>query len=1113
MSSTSRRVILTILLCGFVGSNHALAADQPKFTDQQLEFFEQQVRPLLVKRCYECHSADSKKLQGGLRLDSRARAIKGGDTGPAIVPGDIKKGLLVDAINYGDLYQMPPKSKMAAAEIATLTKWVEQGAPWPEEKATASDTKKDFDLEARKAAHWCWSPPQTHAQPAVEQNAWPQQPLDYFVLAKLEAKQLTPNEPADRRTLIRRAYFDVIGLPPSIEEVDAFLADQSENAFEKVIDQLLQSPHFGERWARHWMDLVRYAESHGHEFDYPIHHAHQYRDYLIRAFNADVPYNQFVKEHIAGDLIKNPRRHPEHKFNESIIATGFWFMGEATHAPVDVRGDEAGRIDNQIDVMSKTFLALTIACARCHDHKFDAISTKDYYALSGFLQSSRRHEALLDRNGLVEESTKQLRELNDEAAGLLSENAAQQLTPALVEKLILAARDVLSGTPKSTDIAAEVSPTAKRPIKAVAQEFGVSDDQLQRWVTALSDDESKSVSHPLYLKQALLAAEQDFAARLGDAKRNLEMAVANRIEYGKNNRLVGDFATDASGWFAHDNFNIGSAAGSLDIRGDVARMVPVGMAHSGRLSNRLRGTLRSPTFDFDHTNIYYRMRGGDVAARLILDGYYMFDFNGLLFGGFRLDLKNDAANDVRWHHQAGDIRRYTGHKAYVQIDDQGDGFAVLDEVWTSNGPAPTERANETALAISGQAIGNAAQLAAAYAKSISAASAAWKKKSLDRASSELLDWALKHKLISAPDDKWTELKSRYTEAEKRIPAPEQILTMTDGTPENEHVFIRGNHKTLGEEAPRQLVTALSDEPQQLIKQGSGRLELAERIVDPGNALSSRVIVNRLWQHLFGKGIVPSPDNFGVLGQLPSHPELLDNLAISFVKEDEWSIKRFLKRTMLSSSYRMASTPNPASTAIDPNNELFHRMNIKRLEGEAIRDAILSNSGRLDRRQFGPSVNVHLTPFMDGRGRPPGGPLDGAGRRSVYISVKRNFLSPMMLAFDTPIPFNSIGRRNVSNVPSQALILMNDPFVLEQSKVWSRGLIQAGLKTVSDRIQSMYQTAFSRPATDQELADAAEFIKLQQTEYNLPDDRVLADERIWSDLAHVLWNTKPFIYSY
>ena len=318
-------------------------------------------------------------------------------------------------MNYGDLFEMPPDSKLPQEEIDLLTKWVEMKAPWPVHEADNTSKVESFDLEARREEHWCWQPIRKPPVPSNGDSVWAIDDIDRFVFNKLAEKKMSPAPPADRGTWIRRIYVDLIGLPPTPQQVDDFVNDQSPNALEKVVDQLLASPHFGERWARHWMDLIRYAETCGHEFDYPIPNAYQYRDYLIRAFNADVPYDDLVKEHIAGDLLSNPRRHPQESFNESIIATGFWFLGEATHGPVDVKADEAGHIDNRIDVMSKTFLGLTVACARCHDHKFDAISIQDYYALSGFFQSSRRQDALLDPGRKIADKRDEISELVTQA--------------------------------------------------------------------------------------------------------------------------------------------------------------------------------------------------------------------------------------------------------------------------------------------------------------------------------------------------------------------------------------------------------------------------------------------------------------------------------------------------------------------------------------------------------------------------------------------------------------------------------------------------------------------------------------------------------------------------
>ncbi len=373
------------------GSSRPAVATGP--TLEGSEFFEKKIRPLLVSQCYECHSAGKKK-RGGLLLDSRITALKGGDTGPALVPSKPDDSLLIKAISYLDDLKMPPRKKLTDEQIADLTAWVKMGAPWPGGDAkVAADTT--FDLQKRKE-HWAFQPITHPVAPQVKDTAWPRNDLDCFVLAKLEAKGLKPAAPADKRPLLRRVTFDLTGLPPTTAEIDAFLEDESPKAYEKVVERLLASSAYGERWARHWLDLVRFAETFGHEFDVDMAEAYRYRDYVIRAFNADLPYDRLVTEHLAGDLLSEPRRHPTEKFNESILGTGFWFLGEAKHSPVDLRVDGADRRNNQIDVFSKTFLGLTVSCARCHDHKFDAILTRDYYGLASYLQSSRYQRAFID---------------------------------------------------------------------------------------------------------------------------------------------------------------------------------------------------------------------------------------------------------------------------------------------------------------------------------------------------------------------------------------------------------------------------------------------------------------------------------------------------------------------------------------------------------------------------------------------------------------------------------------------------------------------------------------------------------------------------------------------
>ena len=350
---------LSLALCAMSGPLPLRAANAGE------EFFEKRVRPVLVERCYKCHSATSEKLKGGLHLDSRAGLLKGGDTRAALVPGDSEKSLFIEAIRYGnpDL-QMPPKGKLPDAQIADLVEWVKMGVPWPTEAGvtSASGSKKEFNLARRKQEHWCWQPIRAIQPPKVKAAAWPAQPTDRFLLSKLEQSGLKPARPAEKHTLLRRLYFDLIGLPPTPDELEKFVKDKSPRAYEQVVDRLLASPQFGERWARHWLDLSRYSETLGHEFDFPISNAWRYRDYVIRALNLDLPYDQFLTEHVAGDLLETPRRHATEGFNESIIGPAFYWLGQREHSPVDVRLHQAEVIDNQLDVLSKTFLGVTLSC-------------------------------------------------------------------------------------------------------------------------------------------------------------------------------------------------------------------------------------------------------------------------------------------------------------------------------------------------------------------------------------------------------------------------------------------------------------------------------------------------------------------------------------------------------------------------------------------------------------------------------------------------------------------------------------------------------------------------------------------------------------------------------
>lgn len=1273
--------------------SHAVAADEkaasersiPEFDAAAVEFFQKKVRPLLQARCFACHSKDSKRLEGGLRLDARPLVLKGGDSGPSAEPGKPDESLILSAVNY-ESFEMPPKGKLPAGEISILKKWIELGLPWSEDGLTTDVVAEEFPLDARRQSHWSWQAIQNPEAPKVSQVNWPRSATDHFIMASLDQHGLKPAPDVDRRILIRRAYFDVIGLPPSPEEVQQFLNDMDSTpvAFEKVVDRLLKSPHFGERWGRHWLDLVRYAETLGHEFDYKLKYAEHYRDYVIRALNDDVPYDQFVREHVAGDLLPNPRRNVTDQTDESILGTGFWWLGELKHSPVDVKGEEAAVIDNQLDVFSKTFLGLTVACARCHDHKFDAISTADYYALAGFMQSSHRQHAYQDPFGKIEASVRQLRSNRRQADYLIRkllwnerDRYAGQVTSSLLgaaevlfgepqpgdrerqpdsqrpdimfanfegddfapwkavgkafekgptvgkfrnqqsvagfagKKLVnsFAANDNLTGVltspeftiernvirfliggghfkgktcvnllvdgkvvrtavgrnrellePHEWDVAEFSNKLAvlqivdqqkggwghinvdqfvftdsqnvistSRPVEIVAREQKLNAELLRRWGKALTDESVESPSHPAWAWKQFAKSQADKAASDADTFRQAlsksAAAVQSRVKndstkwdefLAKTTSISSvrvDSSTDksdgtlrdwqATGWA----FDLGSDSEVPSLLRPPA--VPEGLYSSARLGKKLRGVLRSPTFTITKPNLLYRIAGENVTVRLIIDGYVMDEYNALLFRGCKFDVSNPRKH---WARQGGDVANFVGHRAHIEIYDEGDGWVVIDDVRLAEPGQPTaEPVSPVNTALAEPGITSLKEASDSFANAIV---------TLERRdaiagslpeANDALAWALANDLLSfgALDESLARLQVVASNTEKSMPAPRYVLAVVDRFSEDEHVFIRGSHKNPGDVVPRRMLTAISGDEQKTLTSGSGRLELADRLLAPSNPFPARVMANRIWHHLFGRGIVASTDNFGVLGQRPTHPELLDHLAVQFV-EGGWSVKKLIRSLVLTRTYQMDSEVNPVYADSDPQNLWWHRMPIRRLEGEAIRDAMLAVSGSLDRTLHGGSVPVYVTAFMQGRGRPRGGPLDGNGRRSIYTSVNRNFLSPMMLAFDTPIPFTTIGRRTQSNVPAQALILMNDPFVVQQAELWAKRTLAEESGSAEARINSLYESGFARPATEQEIQDGIEFLRIQAESYEATANWE-TDLRVWKDLCHVLFNVKEFVF--
>jgi hypothetical protein len=560
-------------------------------------------------------------------------------------------------------------------------------------------------LMADRRKAWVWHPIQKPALPSVQDHTWAERPVDRFILSTLESHSLKPAPPVDPYLWLRRVHLAITGLPPSPDVIREFVSDTSPGARERMVDRLLASPHFGERWARHWMDLMRFAESYGHEQDYSIPHAWRYRDYLIRAFNADIPYAQLVKEHLAGDLLASPRRHPEQGFNESLIATGFWYLHQATHAPVDPDQDEADRIDNQVDVFSKTFLGLTVACARCHDHKFDPISTRDYYSLTAFLRASRQDIAYLDPDGTLEPQTAALRDQHASNASRLARSLQSVAATGgvNVSDYLIASHEVLQGYRHSRDAVANVLPDLfgedvdaeasrspslyKRPVAGVARDRGLNPALLQRWVTEFLSSDVRALSHPLNGWWQVMERHRG---------ESLNRISPPAVPGDAVPREYQEFLSRAPGdWFPSGQaFRTRPAPEeSWAVTDKGIAFFPVPAVHSGWIAGEVQGTLRSPSFILTHTNLHLRLAGTGGQVRLIIERYGLREFNPLLFE--RTLFNVNSQQRFAWFSITSDIKRHIGRRAYLEFIDNGQGFLAFETALLSNNAKPpVERAQE-----------------------------------------------------------------------------------------------------------------------------------------------------------------------------------------------------------------------------------------------------------------------------------------------------------------------------------------------------------------------------------------------------------------------------------
>jgi len=964
------------------------------------------IQPILSNNCYQCHGPDSSSRKANLRLDIESVAKEALEDGKYVIhAGNSRKSKLIDRITSNDPdYQMPPPENgkpLSEREIALLKRWIDQGAAWK--------------------AYWAFESPQLPSDKQFSAQTTPSEKIDYLLNENLATKGLIPAQEAEKAILIRRLYYIILGLPPSPEEVQTFLADERSNAYELLVNRLLASPHFGERWARHWMDLVRYAEFKGHEFDYPILGAWQYRDYLIRAFNADVPYDQFITEHLAGDLLENPRLHQEKETNESIHGTAFYTFGEGKHSPVSIRQEEADYIDNVIDVSTKTFQSLTVACARCHDHKFDPIPTTDYYALYGIMESMR-YSLIPSNQSMVSSKTVDSIELLKKDLKLLLKDAIQNVNT----------EELLTQNSNST------APRAKTISYKPPQEFEI-----------LADFRNGSLNN--WYSSGLAFQNQN---ALGEVIINLE----------------------------ETNSNISISKGKVSSR---------------ILGTGIQGALRSPTFIIEKDKLLVRAAGDTSIIRIIVDNFQLIQ--NPIYGGLQKKISESEMTDHIF-----DLSMLKGHKAYIELlpgctiakDWKSHYFSFPKHAWIEA---------EYVLAFNGEEV-KFPESENFPTHSLEQAYENWLKEKASPSEVVLLNEALENSNIKPDQNQINQIHTKIQTLSSQLYDSTFFQGVAAGDRIESPVFIRGNIDQLSEEkVPHRYLSILSASDSIFSQTQNGRLALAKVIASPENPLTSRVMVNRIWHHLFGRGIVETVDNFGLQGSPPSHPGLLDYLAIQFV-EDGWSIKKMIKHILLSNAFKRASLASPTAQEIDPQNLYLSHFNVRRLEAEIIRDGVLAVSGRLDTTHQGAPFEVYFTSFMKGRGRPSQlGELDGHGRRSVYQRIRRNFLPSFMLTFDMPAPFSTFGRRNISNVPAQSLTLMNDPFIHQQAEFWAKRLLQE-TQSFEERITQIYWEAFARTPKEFELEEARSFFTSSSNESN--QEEIL---REWQDYCHTIFMMKEFIY--
>ncbi len=1060
-------------------------------------FFEAKVRPILVARCAECHG-DAAKPKGGLRLTSREAILAGGDSGPAAVPGDLRQSPIVDALHYVDEPRMPPKGKLPDDEIAILERWVGRGMPWAEAVATPGPAPGGvFRVTEEHRRFWAFRPVRAVDPPPVGLPDWAANPIDRFILARLETEGLGPAPDADRSTLIRRVTFDLTGLPPTPDEVAAFRDDALPGAFERVVDRLLASPAYGQRWGRHWLDVVRYADSRdvrGVGGSDDIGEAWRYRDWVVDALNRDLPYDRFILEQVAGDLLPGPV--PGDINPGGMVATGLLTIGEWGTGDADKEKMLTDIVADQVDVVTRGFLGLTVACARCHDHKFDPIPTADYYGLAGIFFSTR----ILPGPGAKTASSPMLRTpiatrahrraIEDHARKLAGaqadlEAARASARGAVARSLVPRLRDLLvaadgRGGPPSPDLpafavrkwaaclGADDGRILKRPMVDVQGRKGVhfwAGQPDPPWVGVNTNLDPVAIStltlpprsvnlHPGTSQPAAIRWRSPIAGpvrvvgSLADADKNGGNGVAWTVSVRRG----------------RDRTELASATldngGSMPLRGDALARVDVGPGDLIELTVDPRGD-----YSFDTTTITLRIeRPGDEAGSWDLAADLLPDL-----------LKANPHADRLGHADVWELVEVAPARLARPLPDHS-AWADWDRSVAANLPATAA--------------------ADAFARRVEADPGLAEALVGDRGPfrPDPTDDPAPLPESARQDVARLQAGVDRVKAEAPPPIPLALSAAEGGVPKSSYegfhdapIQVRGDYRRPGPVVPRHFPIVLAGEgaPPTIAPGSSGRLELARWIASADNPMTARVMVNRAWQGHFGTGLVRTPGNFGKLGEPPTHPELLDWLAARFVA-DGWSLKRLHRSMVTSRTYRQTSSPSEGTRKADPDNRLWGRMNRRRLEAEAVRDSLLAVAGKVDPGLGGPATRDFNSP-----------------RRTLYQMTIRSDRSSFGPLFDAADSSAMVDRRVVSTVAPQALFLMNHPFVLDQAKALGRRLRESAGDD-RGRIGRAYLLLFGRVPTAEEVAIGRELLaRVEESEESA--------DRAWEAYAQVLLCSNEFLY--